>query len=90
MGTRYSRLDEALLTSTHNLCFEQKFEKYPNFYLKIFHFLVVKLLVYFNKACFGIAVILVLLETYVRHNYDNYQILEPIESFVGCARLAPV
>ena len=24
--------------STHNLCFEQKYEKYQNFYLKIFGF----------------------------------------------------
>ena len=28
MGTRYNRLDEAVVTSTHNLCFEQKYEKY--------------------------------------------------------------
>ena len=28
-------LAEAVLTSTHNLCFEQKYEKYQNFYLKI-------------------------------------------------------
>ena len=38
--------------STHNLCFEQKYEKYPNFYLKIFHFLVVKFSVYFNGHVF--------------------------------------
>ena len=29
--------------STHNLCFDQKYEKYPNFYLIFFIFLVVKL-----------------------------------------------
>ena len=29
---------EAVLTSAHNLCFEQKYEKYPKFYLKIFIF----------------------------------------------------
>ena len=29
---------KAVLTSTHNLCFEQKYEKYQNFYLKTFHF----------------------------------------------------
>ena len=40
MGTRKNRLGEAVLTSTHNLCFEQKYEKYQNFYLKIFLFLV--------------------------------------------------
>ena len=27
MGTRYNRLAEAVLTSTHNLGFEQKYEK---------------------------------------------------------------
>ena len=67
MGTRYNRLAEAVLTSTHNLCFaeaaltsthnlcfEQKYEKYPNFYLKNFHFLVVKFSVYmyFNRYVF--------------------------------------
>ena len=31
MGNRKNRLDEAVLTSTHNLCFEQKYEKYKNF-----------------------------------------------------------
>ena len=30
------RLGEAVLTVTHNLCFEQKYEKYQNFYLKKF------------------------------------------------------
>ena len=33
--------------STHNLCFEQKYEKYQNFYLKILQFLVVKFSIYF-------------------------------------------
>ena len=27
-------MGEAVLTSTHNVCFEQKYEKYQNFYLK--------------------------------------------------------
>ena len=27
LGTRYNRLAKAVLTSTHNLCFEQKYEK---------------------------------------------------------------
>ena len=31
MGTRKSRLDKAVLMSTHNLYFEQKYEKYQNF-----------------------------------------------------------
>ena len=37
--------------STHNLCFEQKHEKYQNFLSENFHFLVVEFSVYF-KACF--------------------------------------
>ena len=40
------------LTSTHNLCFEEKHEKYQNFYLKIFNFLVVKFLVYLKRYVF--------------------------------------
>ena len=38
--------------STHNLCFQQKCEKYQNFYLKIFIFLVVKFSVYLNRRVF--------------------------------------
>ena len=30
MGTRTNRLNEAVLTCTHNLCFEQKSEKVKN------------------------------------------------------------
>ena len=41
-----SMFDEAVLTSTHNLCFEQKYEKYQNFLSENFHFLVVKFSVY--------------------------------------------
>ena len=32
------KLGEAVLMSTHNLSFEQKYEKYQNFYLKTFSF----------------------------------------------------
>ena len=38
--------------STHNLCFEQKYEKYQNFYPKNCHFLVVKFSVYLNRRVF--------------------------------------
>ena len=38
--------------STHNLCFEQKYEKYQNFYLKTFSFLVVKFSIYLNRRIF--------------------------------------
>ena len=38
--------------STHNLCFEQKYEENQNFSSEIFHFLVVKFLVYLNRYVF--------------------------------------
>ena len=34
--------------STHNLCFEQKYEEYQNFLSENFQFWVVKFLVYWN------------------------------------------
>ena len=37
---------------THNLCFEQKYEKYQNFYLKPFSFLVVVNFIYLNRRVF--------------------------------------
>ena len=39
-------------TSTHNICFEQKCEKYQNFLSDKFHFLVVKISVYLNRHVF--------------------------------------
>ena len=51
MGTRWNRL-EAVLTSTHNLCFEHSYEKYQNFLSENFHFLVVKFSVYLNRHVF--------------------------------------
>ena len=48
MGTRSNRLAEAVLTSTHNLCFEQTYERYLNFLSKIFPFLIVKYSIYLN------------------------------------------
>ena len=38
--------------STHNLCFEQKYEKYQNFLSENFPFLVVKFSVYLNRRVF--------------------------------------
>ena len=49
MGTR---LTEAVLTSTYNLCFEQRCEKYQNFSSENFHFLMVKFTVYLNRNVF--------------------------------------
>ena len=52
MGTRKNRLIEAVLTSTHNLCFAQKYEKYQTFLSENVHFLVVKFSVYLNRHVF--------------------------------------
>ena len=52
MGTRKNRLVEAVLMSTHNLCSEQKHEKYQTFLSVNFHFLVVKFSVYLNRRVF--------------------------------------
>ena len=52
MGTRKNRLDEAVLTSTHNLCFEQKYEKISDFLFENFHFFMVKFSVYLNRRVF--------------------------------------
>ena len=38
--------------STHNLCFEQKYDKYQNFLSENFHFLVVKFSVYLKRHVF--------------------------------------
>ena len=41
-----------VLTSTHNLCFEQKYEKYQNFLSENVHVLMVKFSVYLNSNVF--------------------------------------
>ena len=55
MDNRKNRFVEAVLTSTHNLCFELKYEKYQNFlsvFFFFFQFLVVKFSVYLNRHVF--------------------------------------
>ena len=52
MSTRYNRLVKAVLTSTRNLCFEQKYKKYQNFLYENFHFLEVKFSIYLNRHVF--------------------------------------
>ena len=41
-----------VLTSTNNLCFEQKFEKYQSFLSEFFQFLEVKFSIYLNRRVF--------------------------------------
>ena len=52
MGTPKNRLAEAVLTSTHSLRFEQKYEKYQKFLSKNFQFLEVNLSIYLNRRVF--------------------------------------
>ena len=52
MGTRKNRLGEAVLTSTHNLCFEQKYEKHQSFLSENFKFLEIKFSIYLNRRVF--------------------------------------
>ena len=52
MGNHWNHLTELVLTSTHNLCFEQKYENIRNVDLKIFLFLVVKFSIYLNRSVF--------------------------------------
>ena len=49
MSTRKNRLAKAVLTSTHNLCFEQNYEKYQIFLSENFQFLQVKFSVCLNR-----------------------------------------
>ena len=52
MGTHYNHLSEAVPTGTHNLCFEQKYEKISEFLSENFQFLEVKLSIYLNRRVF--------------------------------------
>ena len=49
-----------VLTSTHNLCFEKKYEKYQNFLSEKFPFLVVKFSIYLNRRIFVIIIIIII------------------------------
>ena len=55
LGTLWNHLDKAVLTSTHNLCFEQKCEKCQLFYLKTFCFCRWNL-IYLNRRVFTMKV----------------------------------
>ena len=51
MGTRLNRLTVAVLTCTHNLCFEQKYENCQRFSLENCHFYSREILVYIAWEC---------------------------------------
>ena len=63
-----NRLAEAVLTSTHNLCFEQKYEKYQSFLTENFQFSEVKIFYIFEYACFRN-------EWHILHIYSHFCLL---------------
>ena len=52
MGTRWDRLTEAVLTCTHNLCFEQKYENTHKISTENCHFYSCEILQYIAWTCF--------------------------------------
>ena len=52
MGNPYNRIAEAVLTSAHNLCFEQKYKKYQGFLSEKFQIQEVKFSIYLNRRVF--------------------------------------
>ena len=50
---------------THNLCFEQKYEKYQNFLSEDIHFLVVKFSIYLNRHVFVMNTQFIVVHTYL-------------------------
>ena len=52
MGAHQNHLAEVVLKGIHNLCFEQKFEKYQSFLSENFQFLEVKFSIYLNRRIF--------------------------------------
>ena len=49
MDTCLNHLAEAVLMSTHNLCFEQKYTKHQSLLSENFQFLLVKFSIYLNR-----------------------------------------
>ena len=52
MGTRENRLAEAVLTSTYNLYFDEKYDKYQSFLSVNFQLLEVKFSLNLNRRVF--------------------------------------
>ena len=59
--------------NTHNLCFEQKYEKYQSFLSEFFQFLEVTFSIYLNRRVFVMR-----LKVFV--DYTEHMIKEPTES----------
>ena len=62
---------------THNLCFEQKYEKYQNFSSENFHFLVVKFSIYLNKRVFIMKM----------EKVRTYRLISPLEKICSMSNM---
>ena len=60
-----------VLTSTHNLCLEQKYEKLSKFLSGNFQFLEVKFYIYLNRRVFVMSGKFVRILTLLRHLSEN-------------------
>ena len=76
MGICYNRLAEAVLTSTHNLCFEQKYEKYQFFYLKMFSFFGGEISKNLNRRVF----VIISIYSFQVYRAENFLIVPGIKS----------
>ena len=67
MSIHLNCLAEAVLTSTHILCFQREYVNYQNFLSEIFPVLVVKLSIYLNRHVFvmGLVVLVFVFFYYV-------------------------
>ena len=73
-------LVEAVLRSTHNLCFEQKYEKYLIFFIWKFSFFDDKIFIIFELACFRNVSLLFHSKSYGVFSFENTQIEANIRS----------
>ena len=65
-----------VLTSTHSLCFEQKYEKYQFFLSEIFQFLEEKFSIYLNRRVFVMEICLdnIWVMTYILKGNKKYTV----------------
>ena len=69
-----------VLTSTYNLCFEQKYEKKNQIFLsEIFHFLIVKFSIYLIRRVF-----VMLLKITLNSKFCNYSLKVRIHVIIFC------
>ena len=80
MGTRKNRLAEAILMSTRNLCFEQKYETYLRFFSDIFQFLKVKFSTYLHRHVFVLLLELLFLNRVIDRRHHTSKLFDELLS----------